>query len=509
MNILSLNILKTSHKIMEKTNLVRLLKCLSKHELREFGKFVRSPYHNNRKDVIRLYDIIRTGSPDFSDNIISKEMVFEKLYPGKKYDAEHIIRLSSFLFKLGREFLTISNFKQDKFYNEFFLLDSLNNHNNTDKLFEKEYRYALNMLNSQKLNEEFFYRKWSYEMQKIDFSLKRNMQEEICGNVLNAAEYQIYFFIVMLNHHYSDMTANKSTFNYDFNDSAAVHFINNFNFSEFFKNLKKGPGINEDYYNYLAYHCNNLMTKIYPENDNYYTNLKEYAFKNIEKLSDIELAGRYISLFLYVDSKIHRGNLSYLPECFNLLKDGLEKKLSPGFLNEDSINLYFFRNYVIYGIANKEYDEVEKFISQYGSKIKEDTRHDMVCISNAWLQFERKKFDLALEYLSTVSYTFPKFKLDVKNTCIKIYYETNKYEAFFSLIDTYKHYLKNDRIITDINRERITNFLNYAGRLVKMKTSGLLDGLNTLKNEITENMKLPLLHKPWLLEKADELDANE
>lgn len=72
--------------------------CLSKQELREFRKFVRSPFHNNRKDVIRYYDALKKYSPEFNIDEIAKEDIFHKLYPGKKYDPNTIVLLSFISF---------------------------------------------------------------------------------------------------------------------------------------------------------------------------------------------------------------------------------------------------------------------------------------------------------------------------------------------------------------------------------------------------------------------------
>jgi len=58
---------------MQNTKIIQFLKCLSKDELREFGKFVRSPFHNNRKDVIRFYDVLKKFYPDFNINETEKK----------------------------------------------------------------------------------------------------------------------------------------------------------------------------------------------------------------------------------------------------------------------------------------------------------------------------------------------------------------------------------------------------------------------------------------------------
>jgi len=44
---------------MENSQLTEALQTLSKEEFREFGKFLRSPFFNNRSEVIRLYEFLK------------------------------------------------------------------------------------------------------------------------------------------------------------------------------------------------------------------------------------------------------------------------------------------------------------------------------------------------------------------------------------------------------------------------------------------------------------------
>src|SRR5688572_27860837 len=66
-------------------NIVLFLKLLDKDELKEFGKFVYSPFHNNRAEVCRFFDEIKIFHPEFSGKDFTKEVVFQKLYPKDKY----------------------------------------------------------------------------------------------------------------------------------------------------------------------------------------------------------------------------------------------------------------------------------------------------------------------------------------------------------------------------------------------------------------------------------------
>lgn len=489
---------------MKDSKIIQFLKCLTKQEFREFRKFVKSPYHNNRKEVIRFYETIREYYPDFNKDGLSKENIYEKLYPGKKYDPNVIALLSSYLINLGKDFLTISDFKEDKFFYKYHLLKSLDTHS-ADNLFEKEFRDTGNFLNEEKFNTETFRNKSLLELSKINFDLRRNRQENTCQNSIEYGDYLIYSFLINLIENYHGLLANKSSFNYDFTGSAALSFVKNFNFEGFIKSMKDQKLKD---HNYIVYYYFLFMCNYNPENEIYFSKLKEYSFKDFDNISELEKSNRFNYLIDYCIYKMELGDLKFLDESFQLYVEVLEKKIFQTSPQTRDIGLMFFRNFVTIGLAAKEYEYIEKFIDEYGGRIKADSKNDLLELSYAMLNYERKKYDKALECLSKVSNSIPLFRLSTKHILLKIYYDTDQYDSFFSLTDTYRHYLKNDKIIPKHTREAHTVLLGYAGKLARMKLAGNTEDALILKKEIKENRGMDFRHKFWLMEKAQELMKN-
>jgi hypothetical protein len=235
------------------------------------------------------------------------------------------------------------------------------------------------------------------------------------------------------------------------------------------------------------------MSTRYRENENHYLKLKEYSFKDFEKLDDHERDNRYTVLSNYCSTKISEGNSKFLREGFELLKNVLEKEQYRFFYKGGFVRLADFREFVIYCIALKRYDEVERVIAEYGTMLEEDIRNDAIGISKAELYFARREYD----------------KLDVKYIYAKVFYEKGNYDMLNSLLDTFKHYIKSEKFIPEIVKENHTKFLNYTSRLAKMKSTGMQDGLYALKNEISENKNMHFTYKLWLLEKAEELEVQK
>ena len=70
---------------MYNSQLIKIIKTLSKNEMRELGKFVNAPCYNSRADVVDLFNYLAKhhgGTP----SVFEKEKIFVALFSGKKYD---------------------------------------------------------------------------------------------------------------------------------------------------------------------------------------------------------------------------------------------------------------------------------------------------------------------------------------------------------------------------------------------------------------------------------------
>ncbi|HRJ86560.1 MAG TPA: hypothetical protein PK753_12875, partial [Ignavibacteria bacterium] len=69
---------------MHSTRLIKLLKSFPHADIRRFLDFVRSPFYNKNKKVIRLAEFVLKYHPEFNPPVFDEEAVFKKLFPGEK-----------------------------------------------------------------------------------------------------------------------------------------------------------------------------------------------------------------------------------------------------------------------------------------------------------------------------------------------------------------------------------------------------------------------------------------
>ncbi|MBN8572054.1 MAG: hypothetical protein J0M18_20730 [Ignavibacteria bacterium] len=193
------------------SNVIQFLKNLNKEEMREFAKFVSSPFHNNRSDVTLFFEEVKRFYPEFSQSNFSKENIFKALYPKVKYKDDVIRRLASNLFKLGEEYGAYKIFNENKFEKEKSLLNyyalknsdkffwkqnaELEKYMNEHPLRDSEYFYKLSQMNEIELKyilkDDPTYKKSSYEKQVI------NLWKYTLASIMRIhgfAEFETFFF---------------------------------------------------------------------------------------------------------------------------------------------------------------------------------------------------------------------------------------------------------------------------------------------------------------------------
>jgi len=478
----------TKH-LFESSSLIKLLKLFSKDELKEFEKFVHSPYHNNRSEVTRFFDEIKKFYPGFKRKDFTKEKIFTRIYPGKKYKDDVIRRLSSNLFKLGEEFAAIENFSKDEYNFEKNLLDYFFSKND-DKFFlrhndkiqknlrdlkirDSEYYHRQSAINeihrSYMLKSDPTYKKSGYEKQ-IEYHWKYVLTSLL--RLYGFAEYETYFFNKKYDLKFKDDLLRISQ-NANFFDSKTV----------------------EIYY---------LLLKLYDRNNNdeAFYRLKKLIEENSGHFNKEECFNFYIHLFNYCNIAKLNHDRDYNKAEFELALKMVEGGL---LIHNGVIDPGWFRG-IFYKCFNAgEFEYAGNFIEKYKSIVSGKDNMNVVNHVYAQIAIHKRDYDAALKYLESASYQHLNDKWAIKNMYLKIYYETNEYKQFFYCADSIKHLIREEGSWNENLILPIRNFINISTRLFKKKLGELKISANELKQEI---LRSKVIGRKWLIEKAEELGAD-
>ncbi len=482
---------------MQKSKLISLLVTFSNNEMSGFGDFVSSPFFNKEKVLVKLAGYLSGFHPHYDKPELEKEKVFAHLYPGKKYSDGLMRNIISDLLGLAEEFLIVKNLNKDPFRKDIMLLEELHAkrlHNYFLKQKEKTGKFLEQTL----VKDEYYYDKKTEISRLYSSFLKETKDTYVRENQLfqETSDLITTGFLIKILYYNTYMLTRQSHIS---NFSFMLNFADEIDM--FFEN--EGKRFLEITYVECYYFCFKL---IQTNDEKYFYRLKDFIKNNFNIIDREERKSIQTVMENYCYAKVTEGRVEFVKEQFLLYKQSVEKGTHKGMV--DYISNIFFISLTATGFEAGEFEWVEKFITENMHEVKEDLREDTRHFCNALNYYWKKEHERSLIELAKVRSEEFAFKHNIKSLTLKIYYDLNEIEPFYSHIDTYKHFILNNKIVHDKVREQVNNFINYSKKLFDLKNTEKPDkefDLNKIKKEISENHAL--INKIWLLKKAEELSA--
>jgi len=486
---------------MHKSKLIPLLKSFSAVEQKKFRDFINSPYYNKNKTVIKFFNELKESYPDFKDERIRKEKIYSKLFSGRKYNEQVIKNLTSELIRLCKEFLEMEYYKKNIYDRKLNLINQLNA-KKLDSFFNSELKELEKKLSDVKqMSDPHFYYLYKLEDVKIGYHLERNEQTLVFDKVVKSGEYLVIFFILHLVKTISNLIINRISFNARYDLNLPEEFLNNLNLEKLIaymkdKNIKHHNIVELYYYRVL---CNSK-----PGNELYYFKFKNLLYENIEAYSKDEIYGLFNALETYCTQKINSGNNKFMEEFFQVF----EKEISNGFykFSENSpVTFMKFRNTCLIALRLKKYEWAEKFIEDFKNDLIEEDRESILEMSYAMINFEKGNYEKVLEHLQNVKTDQLYLKVDIRNYSLMSYYELNYTESVISLIDSYRHFITDNKFLTLEYRERNLRFVNSLSTLVILKEKDDKQKLLELKENLEAFRNDRKIE--WIIEKLNLIET--
>lgn len=471
---------------MENSQLAETLRSLNKAEFRELGKFVRSPYHNNRSEVIRFYDAVKKYYPLFESKSLENQKIFSAVYPGKKYSSVMMRKVVSLITNLVMEYIAVSGFRKDELEYNIKLLCELFE-KNLSSVFEKKAKNMETLLQKSKHTVEYYEAKSKYTSWKIAHLDNKNESTTIPKYQNELDDFVEYFLIVLLmKYHRLRTMSNMYNFKYDFKlYNEVIEFLRKHDYKE----------------STLVSLYHNLAMLSNTEEEKYFLELLKFWEKFEDKLTDLLQHIIYVTLYNHCINRKHKGEIKYHKVQFGITKKYFEKNIFPKDVGFIQPNL--FAAAVQNAAKLKEFDWITGFINNYKRRLDPETAEETTNYSLAIIEFEKGNYEMSLTYLSTIQPERLNRKINVKNLLIRIYYELGYTEELIQAVDSYRHYLHREKTITAQNLEMTTNFLKLVSDLNKLRINKDAENIALLRKKVEKTPYFNL--KEWVLEKADEL----
>lgn len=473
---------------MIKNKTVDLLLTLNNKEFKQLGDFIVSPLHNKNQRLVKLYELFKSYYPDFEHEDFTKQNLYEHLFPGEKYKDNMMRKVFSEFSAKILEFLAYINFTRDKLEQNKHLISELNKRN-ADKYFDESYKDAEDALRYPASSEKILNYRHSLELEKNTRFLKNNkfLFDE---SLLNESAYLIKYFLLKILRRYTQIL-NKQI--YELKVNYSLSFLD-----EILNHLRETSY--EDIPAISLYY-NIIMLMLNESEEKYLLNSKNILSSSNGKIEMLDKYNAYFILNNYYRKKEDRGSRQYAEELFELYRTQL---IEGSYKAEKHMHPTLFLDIVRAGVRLKEFDWVENFICCYISEIEPHYKENTLNFSFAMLNFFRKNYHEALNFLSKLKFNGYFHKLDVYCYMLRIYYELNETESMISLIDTFRHVLAKDKTIPDYKISQYKYFLKFLSYLSKMKIRDDYSRLDEYKNELVNIHSVSC--SGWFWEKYTELE---
>ncbi len=467
---------------MENSHLIVILKTFSKKEQREFRKWLESPVHNQRDDVLLLFDYLTNNNHLDSEKYLKKEKVFGKLFPKEPYDDAKCRQTMHFLLKAVEEYLVWQELQEDKMQIKISLA-SVYRKRKLGKVFQRTIR---NIEELQEVypyqNEHYWRNEYLLQLEKYtatewkEQNIEINLQE--VSNALDVAYLaeKLLQTCRMLSH----QKLYKTTYVF-----GMIDFILKYVEQE---NLLHIPAIGIYYFTY--------KTLTEQENEPYFEALETLIQTHGHQFPSAQSKEMYLFAINYCVGRSNTGEEKYTRKLFELYKKGFEKKI---LVENNMVTPAAFHNAAAIGLKLKEYQWVDYFIHEHKQYLEPNHRDSFFFFNLAKLRYEQKDYDSAMRLLAQTDFDNILIQLNAKTMLLKMYYELDETDAIESLLESMRTYLSRKEII-GYHRSNYQNIIRYTKKLVRLNPYNKLHK-EKLQQEIA--VANPLTEREWLLRQLE------
>lgn len=468
------------------------LEHLSVYELNSFKKYLSSPYFNMNENLIAVYEIYEPLIRGKINELLTKELIWEIVFTGKKYNDTKYRKLHSELLKTFENFIAQKAFDNNKFLRANLTLQAVRTRK-IEKLYKSVSASSDRALEHHyNRSSEYLYAKYFNANEKLQFYSESQLLRKRSKNIVNdiniseTVKYLDQYYVAEKLKHYVKLLGWKKLISID-QDIDYIDFLNKMIEDEAMQNI---PPI--AIYNTIS------KTQLNQDDKENYYQLKQQVEEFIDYFPDSEIREIYDALLSFCVRMVNKGNLEFQEETLDAYKGALEKEtvFENGYII--AIN---FNNIVFFALRAGEYDWAAQFVEDYKDRLNDSDRTSSVAFSSARIEFYRQNYDKVIGLLQEVEMNSAVYNLSSKTILLLSYYELDEFDALDSFINSFRVYLNREKSISARKKGTYKNLLKYVSRLINLR-DGDKEGLRNLKTEIEETSGVG--SKPWLLQKLDE-----
>jgi hypothetical protein len=457
---------------MEKSQLGQLIFSFSAAERKEVRRFLESPFFNQRRDVVLLFDWFCEN--EHSEKASAKHRLF-----GAETVPDQELRLRmTYLHRLLERYIAQKEMETDETAVRLHLLRGYRKRGlapqfeRTRKGLDKALEN--NPLRDAHYHESLFELHWethqrSYVLDPADLDHLR-----AAAGAADVAYVTLKLRLICL------LTAHRMLYTGGQHNEWEEQVVN---MAE--KNFAQThPAVS------VYLHCYRMMR--FPENEQHFQQFKHSLLNDRGIFSGEEMHGLFIWAANYCIRRLNAGEKRYFQEVLDLYKPGLES----GYLLENGVlPRYTYHNVVAAGLHTGDHEWVNYFIHYYKNALEKPYRESAFSFNLARLEFARKNYGAVLDLLQKANYRDVLVNLATKTLLLKTYYALDEFDLLESHLDAMHNYITRKRVI-GYHRANYLNIIRYATRLLSLNFSSKTE-VEKLRAAVMAEEHLS--EKEWLL----------
>lgn len=467
---------------MQKSVLVEIVRSLSRKEMRDIQKWLQSPAHNQRQDVVQLFDYLGKSLAN-GDESLAKERAWAAIFPGQPYDDAFMRQVMYFLLKSVEECLVFINLSADRAQYQL-VLTRIYRERNLEKASKYSHRIGKESLESQPLRDSNYLRNLFFLEQ--EYSRWANIVTNASANLQETSDALEKWFLAEKLHNAYAMLAHQTVYKTVHYQQGLLQAVLSY-IKE--KNWLDEPAIAIYYYAYLAV--------MYPVDESYFDRLEYLIHNKAERFTHSEFRTPYLAALNYCVPKINQGRLDFARRAFDLYRKGLETGI---LLENNTVSRYTFGNAVGAALKIQEFDWAEKFIEDFQHHLEERERNSVVNFNLSRIYFEKGEYDKAQHLLTQFEYDELHWNIIAKTMLLKIYYEQDEYDAFESLLESLRIYLQRKEALDPARKASFKNLISLMKKLLHLNIYSKPHREKFRELVMQTN---PLAEREWLLKQLE------
>ncbi len=467
--------------------MVTILKKLSPLEVRELRKWVNSPAHNQRNDVVELFEYFFSYNRLEEDKFLTKEKIFQKVFPGEKFEDAQLRQTAHFLQKVVEDYLLYQAARSEPTQVKLQLA-CIYRERGIDKKYARLIRdLEKNQEVSPFRDLEFLQNDLKIKQEQFKYrGVKKENTSEALQQVSDA-----------LDAHYLAAKLRYAAL------AAALRGVQNVEID-----LGLLPALMEGRedkvpVNFTASHSSEVYYHMYKtlaeQSDENYFRLKECIIEKGHLFPKSERFEIFAAALNYSISRMNRGAREFIREAFDMYRSALESGV---LINNNTIDEYIFYNISANAIRLGEYEWAHNFIEEYKEYLPEAQRSSAIRYALAQVYFHQNDYEQAETLLQQFESSNLIITLNARTLLLRIYYEEGAWELLESLLESTRTYINRKKDELTYHREPYLQLIRLTRRLLRINPYDKSQK-ERLTKEVQAAQRLPA--RDWLLEQIREL----